>query len=376
MGEQMNLPRCPICSEKMIRNGKTSAGRQRWICKTCRLTKTNRINSDAKQLKIFLTWLLSKKRQIDMPSQGRSFRNHTAKFWRYWALPPIVDEVHRVIYVDGIYLARNVVILIACSDEHVLGWYLARSENSRSWEALISRIAPPIIVVSDGGSGLAKALWRIWPETEVQRCTFHAFCQVKRYTTSRPNLPAGMELYALAKDLLHLETLDQAQLWVALYLKWCGKWDGFLQEVTVKDGRRELTHHRLVKARNSLNVLINKGQLFTYLDDLLTIGGPLPATNNRIEGGVNAQLRQVLREHRGLSLTRRIKAIFWWCYLHTECPLSCAQILKTMPTDEDIDRIYKKLTYVERNYESIPQWGDAIVWSEFHTSDPWRHDWD
>ena len=55
-----------------------------------------------------------------MPSQGRSFRSHTAKFWRYWPLPPIVDDVHKAIYVDGIYLARNVVILIACSDEHVL----------------------------------------------------------------------------------------------------------------------------------------------------------------------------------------------------------------------------------------------------------------
>ena len=31
-----------------------------------------------------------------------------------------VDEIHRVIYVDGIYLARNVVILIARSDKHVL----------------------------------------------------------------------------------------------------------------------------------------------------------------------------------------------------------------------------------------------------------------
>lgn len=43
---------------------------------------------------------------------------------------------------------------------------------------------------------------------------FHAFCQVKRCTTSRPRLQAGVELYGLAGDLLHLETPHQAELWV------------------------------------------------------------------------------------------------------------------------------------------------------------------
>ena len=31
-------------------------------------------------------------------------------------------------------------------------------------------------------------------------------------------------------------------------------------------------------------------------------------------------LREMLRMHRGLSTIRRIKAIFWWCYVHTESP--------------------------------------------------------
>ena len=28
----------------------------------------------------------------------------------------------------------------------------------------------------------------------------------------------------------------------------------------------------------------------------------------------------MLRNHRGLSPMRRVKAVFWWCYLHTESP--------------------------------------------------------
>lgn len=363
-----------------MRNGKTTSGKQRWLCKACRTSRTNRINNDAKQLKVFLDWLFSKQRQLDMPSQGRTFRNHTSRFWSIWPLPPVVDEIHRVVHVDGIHIARNVVVLIACSEKYVLGWYLARSENSRSWAALLSRIAPPHMVVTDGGSGFEKARRLVWPETEVQRCTFHAFCQVRRYTTTRPNLEAGVELYALAKRLLDVKEESEAYMWVVEYLQWCERWDGFLKERTVVDGRSRLTHERLVKAKRSVDRLVSKGTLFTFLDDLLTIGGPLPAMNNQIEGGVNAPLRQMLREHRGMSTIRRVKAVFWWCYMNTECHLGYADILKVMPTDGDIEAIYRQMTMPEQRFDTIPQWGDAIVWSELHNVDPWhdswRHDWD
>jgi hypothetical protein len=51
----------------------------------------------------------------------------------------------------------------------------------------------------------------------------------------------------------------------------------------------------------------------TYLDPGLCAEGPMPRTNNRIEGGVNAQLREMMRNHRGMSEVRRVKAVFWWC---------------------------------------------------------------
>lgn len=74
-------------------------------------------------------------------------------------------------------------------------------------------------VVTDGGSGFAKAVRETWPRTMVQRCTFHAFSQVKCYTTTRPKLQAGRELYLIARDLMGVETLRQAELWVERYLE-------------------------------------------------------------------------------------------------------------------------------------------------------------
>lgn len=49
-------------------------------------------------------------------------------------------------------------ILICCDDKYVLGWYLCRYEYAAAWTALMKRIAEPRMVVSDGGTGFAKAL--------------------------------------------------------------------------------------------------------------------------------------------------------------------------------------------------------------------------
>jgi hypothetical protein len=119
---------------------------------SCNATETHSINNDAKLLKVFLDWLLSGKLQADMLKSGRTFRRKTSKFWQIWAMPPLIDETYHVVYVDGIYIGRQVVVLIARSEKHVLGWYLARTENSRAWKALMDRISPPDVVVSDGGA--------------------------------------------------------------------------------------------------------------------------------------------------------------------------------------------------------------------------------
>ena len=154
----VNTASCPVCGCPMIRHGRTSSGRQRWRCKPCQITTLNEIDSTAKHLDEFLAWLLGRRLQADMPGGGRSFRRRCEPLWQLWPFSPIVDEVHEVILVDGIHLGRGAVVLIAQTTDSVLGWYAARSENSRAWEALMSRIAPPALVVTDGGQWVRESL--------------------------------------------------------------------------------------------------------------------------------------------------------------------------------------------------------------------------
>ena len=368
---------CPICNSVCTKYGKTGAGSQRWFCRSCSMAFSPKIDNTAKQLKVFLSWLFSKETQREMPGEGRSFRRKTSRFWEIWPLPPKIEERRDVLYVDGIYLGRKACVLICCDEESVLGWYLCRYEYSGAWRALMSRIAEPVVVVSDGGKGFAKALKKAWPNAKHQRCLFHIFCQVKRYTTSRPKTAAGLELYLLAKDLLHLVSKNDADQWTQRFIDWIMKYKDFLSQMTRDEhGHLRPTHERLIKAEKSLIRLIRERTMFTYMDEALR--GQIrivPSTTNLIEGGINSRLRAMLRDHRGLSVERRIKAVFWWCYMHSPRPLSAAEILKVMPTDKSIAAIYNRMSSRGQLEYTIPNWGDAVVWGELHRSSKYPELW-
>lgn len=369
----MRIVSCLTCGEQMKRNGTTSSGRQCWRCKNCGASRVVAYDTTVERFAEFLDWLTSKNTQALMPGEGRTFRRRTQEFWNIWPLPEVTGEVYRVIFVDGIWLERDLVVLIAHDGRFVVSWYMAWAETTRSWMALLSGIPAPMMVVCDGGSGFNKAREQVWPSTRVQRCLFHVFSQVKRYTTSRPRLLAGQELYRLALELLRLNTLDQAAWWVERYWQWCEFWADFLGKFSYLNGKRVYTHERLRKARSSLSNLVSKNLLFTYLDPELTREGPLPRTNNTIEGAVNAQLRDLLRNHRGIPVTRRIKAVYWWCYLHTEKPRPLKDILKTMPTDKDIDLLYQTYATKPEPDDDRPQWGNQITWTELHHQTPYPY---
>ena len=115
-------------------------------------------------------------------------------------------------------------------------------------------------------------------------------------------------MYMLAKDLLHLKSKKDAEYWTQQFIDWIMKYKDFLNQKTRDEyGRLRPTHERLIKAEHSLIKLLRENTMFTYLDD--TLKGqlvPVPSTTNLIEGGINSRLRPMLRDHRGLSVERRI----------------------------------------------------------------------
>lgn len=368
----VNNPKCASCGAKMKRNGKTSAKTQRWRCTRCGASLTRKIDNAAKTLDSFLRWLLSKDAIADIATSRSTFWRKTAWVWRIWPIAPLTGEVHDVVFLDGIWMQRKAVILIAVARGHVIGWHLAQSECATAWAALMARIPAPTMLVSDGSYGLAKAASVVWPQTRIQRCTFHVANQVKRCTTLKPKLEAGLELLGIANKLKDARDVESATAWLLEYNAWCTKWDSFLKEFTTKDGKKVWTHERLRKARRSLNKLVKDTTLFTFIEMQQEYKGVWPSTNNAVES-VNARLREMLRLHRGLPLIHRIKAIFWWCYMNTETPLPASEIIRVMPTDNDIKGLFLSASKKSGSSAGSPdRYGSGIVWEEFHMPTNYR----
>ena len=369
----MDNPKCNVCGTKMKGNGKTKAGTKRWRCSKCGVSSVRKHDNKAKLLKSFLKWLFSKDTTSELKASRSTFWRKTSWVWHIWPIAPFTGEIHDVVFLDGIWLRRKAVILIAVANGHVIGWHLARSENTQAWAALMMRTPAPKMAVSDGAPGFAKAASIVWPTTKIQRCLFHVSNQVKRCTTLRPKLEAGIELLEIANQLLEVKDASLAAQWLVDYNAWCLKWNSFLKEYTYKEGRKIYTHERLRKARGVLNKLTKNKALFTFIEMQQEYDGSWPSTNNTVESA-NARIREMLRNHRGMPLLHRIKAVFWWCLMHTENPPTTAEILRIMPTDDEVDGLFINAAIASKKGNAEPvEYGDGIVWEEFHMPTKYRH---
>lgn len=361
----MSTRACPICTRPLIKHGTTSSGRQRYRCTWCNATTTQDYDTTTRRLRRFLAYLMNPVGQQAQAVSARTFRRHNEPFWAYWPIAPAIDEIHPVIMLDGLYLNRRAVVLIAATPTAVLGWYLAQRERTSAYAHLLRKIAAPDMVIIDGGPGIRRAIAQVWPTTRIQRCIFHVQAQLMRATTQNPRLDAGKDLLHLARTLGSITSLAQADAWVNAYYAWLGTYDAFLAETSKHaDGIERDRHQRLVTARDTLNRLIRTGHLFTYLDPTLVGTTPWPKTTSPLEGGINAQLRAMLYHHRGMRLTHQLKAISWWCYLHTKQPTPTANTLHTMLTDQDILN-----ASTPTDHDTHPAgWGTYALYKELKTT--------
>lgn len=352
-----------VCGGRLKRNGTTSAGRTRWRCKECGASSTRSRPDVTRRAELtrFITWLLTSTTQPQVDSSARTFRRRHAWCWNITPEVVITGEVYDEIQIDGIYLDTGWCCLIAITGGKVIDWQWCDREKAIAWKVLLKRIPPPTVVVCDGGSGLLIAIEESWPDTAVQRCLVHVQRNVRTYLTSRPRTPAGKALWGLARALTTITTLDEAIEWMALLAQWHQLYGHLVRERTyrrhladpnigghfpdwVRPGQQWwYTHERLRKAYRLLAKLVQRGHLFTYLDPS-NQGLKIASTTNQIEGGINAQLRDMLRRHRGMSTEHQRRAIEWWLHAHAVAAPEPASLIqprhynpqpiKTITTDE------------------------------------------
>lgn len=152
-------------------------------------------------------------------------------------------------------------------------------------------------LVCDGKPGLLK----LRPDIPTQMCQFHQVCIIRRYLTKKPKLLASKELWSLVQLLCHTDK----ESFVGGLSDWYEKWVDFINERSPKiPGKRTTYKHKKLRSAY-LSLKRNLPYLFVWYD---YIDLNIPNTTNAIDGHF-ADLKNKLRCHNGLSLTRKKKFI-------------------------------------------------------------------
>lgn len=151
-------------------------------------------------------------------------------------------------------------------------------------------------IICDGRRGLLQ----LFESIPIQMCTFHQVAIIRRYLTKKPKMQASKELW---EHVLFLSKTDKESFEGSL-TTWHTKWRSFLDERKVDlNGKNRYVHKKLRSAYRSLKT--NLPWLFTWYDNMSL---KIPNTTNAIDGHF-ADLKNKLRNHNGLSITRKKKFI-------------------------------------------------------------------
>ena len=245
-----------------------------------------------------------------MGTGSRMFRKRVQWCWGIRPEIPPCSAKHHTVMADGTYMNHDWCLIVAIDGEsgEVLGIQWCSNESKAAYMALFSRIPAPDVLITDGLRGAESACRETWPDTRIQRCLVHVQRNTRTDLTSRPRLEAGRELKKLSDKLTAVRDTEAAARWGEALNAWHIRWRDFIAERTYarddpanpKASKQEWwwTHQELRRCYRRLEKLFREGRLFAFLDPSLTAVGPVARTTNRLEGGVNSVVKNVLRNPR------------------------------------------------------------------------------
>jgi transposase-like protein len=307
-----NKKRCLACGKKAVKYGFQS-NKQRWKCLFCgKVFSWKRNDVKERNTKnLFTHWItdyqslssVAKKKKVHRTTLTRRFKNVWSESKQKLSLETTETNV---LILDGLYISRSCVVLVVFDSisNKPLIWGYAERENTSSWMDILNKVktanVPVSGIVSDGQKGLILAVRTVFPKVPHQRCIIHVIRLSLAWLTRKPQTDAGVRLRELVISLSQVKTKYDKPVWIDEYENWLECFEGFLKEKSINPltGRTWYTHRKL----RAVHSLIKRAlpNLFVFLED-----SQIPSTTNKVEGGINAPLVELLHRHRGTNIFRQ-----------------------------------------------------------------------
>lgn len=307
----MNSKHCPHCNSNTIIRFGESHGKQRYRCKGCGKTWTNKRRPARLKELIWHDYVVNGY-TIDRLSQEyhkskSTIRDIIAKY----SVPDITPSPAEVIMMDVTYFGRKWGILVAINahtSKTIYAKVINHAERVQDYEDVIlalhgANIHPKACVI-DGRKGIRKMLEDYG--IKVQICQFHTIAFVNACLTRNPVLEPNIELRNVALSLTHVNK----DTFSNMIYGWRLRHEVWMQERTYSKnpdtGKLEWEYTHPLSRRAARTLSYNLPYLFTYQDypEL-----HIPNTTNLLEGKFGYIKRKLLN-HNGANKQLKIKIFF------------------------------------------------------------------
>jgi hypothetical protein len=186
--------------------------------------------------------------------------------------------------------------------KEILIWKHIESELAKDYKQLLDYLMEFGYIIKSVTTDGKKGLNKVFNEYPIQMCHFHQAKTIRRYITKKPRLQAGKDL----KQIMYRLTKTNEVNFTKQLDIWYEKYKFFIEEKTINEetGKTYFTHQKVRAAYRSLRA--NLPYLFTYKNYKNL---KIPNTTNTLDGGTFSPLKILIKIHRGLSKSLKIKIV-------------------------------------------------------------------
>ncbi len=316
--------RCISCNKLLVPWCKTSSGKKRYYCRTC---KTGRIFKKKKTdfFKLFYQYIFwgNTYEQLSIVS-GYSIQYLSIQFHVFLKQTPpelaIVPQVSAFLLIDGLWLKRGFVLMAYRQSKSLLLLHISVVGSE-----VATKIAKDLRVikihyhftgvVSDGSTGIIKAVQKVFPHIPHQICLAHLHRDIIAAIGKYPKQERIKELKLLADHVWLIESKEALRWWKKEVKQWLQRNTDYLKEKRYDIDYNWWYIHKGV--RRAVSILQDLPYTsFHFLDYSL-----MPKTTNELEAQFGHLGKRWL-SHRGLKTEKWELFMRWFVYFYKNDKLS------------------------------------------------------
>lgn len=323
-------PKCLSCNKFLSPWGKTSSGKKRYGCNYCH--KTRKYQQKVQKADIFQFFkqyvLWGNTYEMLVSQSGYSLSYLEKKFHEFLEQEPptlpMVDQSNSeeaFLLIDGLWLKRGFVLMAYRQSKNLMILHIsvvgreAATKIAKDLRELLALGYRFTGVVSDGGTGIIKAVNIVFPHIVHQICLAHLHRDIINALGRYPKSEKVRDLKRIADHAWLIESKEALRWWTCELNAWIEKYNSYLKEKRYDlDYNWWYIHKGVRRAVSALRELPTTS--FKFLDHPL-----MPKTTNELEASFGHLGKRWLA-HRGLKTERWENFMEWFVYFYNQEKIS------------------------------------------------------